>query len=179
MTEQDMYQYFLRWASYPQEKVEAVIADARASLAKELQSGEFPDILRLLESMSEKESVKDLFEHLDPESTLKSQKQAQRRVDINKSAVDPDKVVSQSTTTQRVKQVDGSVRTYVSVWKIYADGREESTTSSHIEEQDRDENGNLKPLVSMAEESQAKCERVIAEKEAEIKKTSNKGWFWN
>ena len=179
MTEQDMYQYFLRWASYPQEKVEAVVADARAALAKELQSGEFPDILRLLERMSEKESVKNLFEHLDPESALKTQKQAQRRADINKSGEDPDKVVSQSTTTQRVKQVDGSVRTYVSVWKMYADGREESTTSSHTEEQERDENGNLKSLVSMAEESNARCERLIAEKEAEIKKASNKGWFWN
>ena len=129
--------------------------------------------------MLDKESVKELFDSLDPAHDIKKQKQVQRRAEINKSGEDPDKVVSETTTTQRVKQVDGSVRTYVSVWKMFADGRETTTTSSHIEEQERDEDGNLVPMVSMAEEAKARSAKALAEKEAEVKKGSKKGWFWN
>ncbi len=179
LTEQEMYEHFLRWASHPKEKLDAVAADAKATIAKELESGELPDIFRILDKMLEKESVKELFERLDPAYDLEKQKQAQRRAQINKSSEDPDTVVSQSTTTQRVKQTDGSVRTYVSVWKMFADGHEESTTSSHTEGQERDGNGNLKALVSVAEESKARYEKGIAEKDAEVKKVSKKGWFWN
>jgi hypothetical protein len=62
---------------------------------------------------------------------------------------------------------------------MFADGRETTTTSSHTEEQERDEDGNLKPLVSMAEESKALSERAKAEREPKVKKASKKGWFWN
>jgi hypothetical protein len=178
-TEQEMYEHFLRWASQSKEKFEAVAADAKATFAKELESGELRDIFRLLDKMLEKESVKELFDSLDPAHDIKKQKQVQRRAEINKSGEDPDKVVSETTTTQRVKQVDGSVRTYVSVWKMFADGRETTTTSSHIEEQERDEDGNLVPMVSMAEEAKARSAKALAEKEAEVKKGSKKGWFWN
>jgi cell fate (sporulation/competence/biofilm development) regulator YlbF (YheA/YmcA/DUF963 family) len=176
-TEQEMYERFLRWASQPTEKFEAVVAEAKATFAKDLESGKFPDIFRVFDKILESKNVQELFEEFNDD--YRKQKQAQQKAGCKTLGEDPDKVISQSTTTQRVKQADGSVRTYVHVWKMFADGRETTTTSSHTEEQERDEDGNLKPLVSMAEESKALSERAKAEREPKAKKASKKGWFWN
>jgi hypothetical protein len=179
-TEQEMYERFLRWASQPTEKFEAVVAEAKATFAKDLDSGKFPDIFRVFDKMLESKSVQELFEEFnDPADDFRKQKQAQQKAGCETLGEDPDKVISQSTTTQRVKQVDGSVRTYVHVWKMFADGRETTTTSSHTEEQERDEDGNLRPLVSMTEESKALSEMAKAEGEPKAKKASKNGWFWN
>ncbi len=120
--------------------------------------------------------MQELLEQLDPEK----QDQAQRKPGTDTSSEKPDKVISEHTITERVKQVDGSVQTYVSVWKKFADGRETTTTTSHTEEQEQDEDESLKPLVlPVAEESKVLPEKRKAKKEAEVKKTEKKGWFWN
>jgi hypothetical protein len=175
-----MYERFLRWASQPTEKFEAVVAEAKATFVKDLDSGKFPDIFRVFDKTLESKSVQELFEEFnDPADDFRKQKQAQQKAGCETLGEDPDKVISQSTTTQRVKQADGSVRTYVHVWKMFADGRETTTTSSHTEEQERDEDGNLRPLVSMTEESKALSEMAKAEGEPKAKKASKNGWFWN
>jgi hypothetical protein len=179
VTEQEMYEYFLRWASQPKEKFENAAADAKATIAKELESGDVTDVFRLLDKMMEKDGVRELFKSLDPAYDVEKQNQAQRRTEIDKCGEDTDRVVRSSTTTQRVKQVDGSVKTYVRVWKKFADGRETFTDSSHIEEEERYEDGNLKPVASMAEEAQARDEKFKEESEADVRKASKKGWFWN
>jgi len=175
-TEQEMYDHFLRWASKPSavtETMETVLAEARAAFAKQLKSDEVPDLPRAFNELMESKLVRELLGEFEPDK----QNQAERKPGTTNPVEDPDKVVSEHTVTQRVKQVDGSVQTYVSVWKMFADGRETTTTTSHTEEQERDENGSLKPLVYMAEESKALSEK--AEKEAEVKKVQKKGWFWN
>jgi len=154
--------------------METVLAEARAVFTKQLKSDEFPDLPRAFKDLAESKLVRELFEQSDSEK----QDQAERKPTTS-PVEDPDKVVSEHTVTQRVKQVDGSVQTYVSVWKMFADGRETTTTTSHTEEQERDENGNLKPLISMAEDSKVLSEKRKTEKESEIKKAQKKGWFWN
>jgi hypothetical protein len=178
-TEQDMYEHFLRWASGPAvtETVESFLA-AKAAFAKQFQSGDFPELPRALDELMETKFVKELMGELDADK--QGQAQAQRKPDSENSVEDPDKVISEHTVTERVKQVDGSVQTYVSVWKMFADGRETTTTTSHTEEQERDEDGNLKPLVlPLAGESNNLAEKRNAEKENKVKKTEKKGWFWN
>jgi hypothetical protein len=175
-TEQEMYEHFLRWASRPAmtDAMESVLAETKAVFAKQLQSGDFPDLPRAFNELMETKVVQERLDPLDSEK----QNQAQRKASTNNSTENQDKVISEHTVTQRVKQVDGSVQTCVSVWKKFADGRETTTTTSHTEEQEQDENGNFKPLVSMADESKPLTEKRKAEREA-VKKTEKKGWFWN
>lgn len=178
-TEQEMYEHFLRWASQPNEKVETAVAEAKAAFAKELESGEVPNVFRTLNKILGSKGVQELFQELDPEDDWRKHRDAQQKAEFDKSPQDPEKVISESTTTQRVKQSDGSVRTCVRVWKLFADGREETTSSSHMEEAERDEDEIFKPLVSIAEDSNPGFEKAKAEKKAETKEASKKGWFWN
>ncbi|KAE9364477.1 hypothetical protein N431DRAFT_431355 [Stipitochalara longipes BDJ] len=185
-TEQEMYEHFLRWASQPNESLEAMFAEAKATFAKEIEAGKASnaDVFQVLSKILGSKSVTELFDQFEGElfdsaHHIEKQRQAKQKTELEKSPQDPDKVVSESTTTQRIKQVDGSVRTYVHVWKMFADGRETTTTSSHIEEQERDENNNLKSLVSMEEQSKARDENFRVEREAKAKKVPKKGWFWN
>jgi hypothetical protein len=179
-TEQEMYDRFLKWASLPIGRFEGVVAEAKATIAKELESGKLPEVSRLLDKMLESKSFQDLSKEFgDPVDDCRDQQQVQQKTECERLGEDPDKVISESTTTQRVKQTDGSVRTYIRVWKMFADGRETTTISSHTEEQERDENGNLKTMVCMAEDMKARSEKAKAEREFEAKKEPKKGWFWN
>lgn len=181
-TEQEMYEHFLRWATQPNEKLEAVAAEAKAMYAKELESGKAPDIIQLLSTVLGTKSVTKLFEEFDEMFESEKRKQPQERTETTRetaNSTEEPKIVSERTVTQRVKEVDGSVRTYVSICKVYADGREEVTETSHTEEPDRDEQGNAKPLTSIADQAKPLLEKAKAEEAARAKNATKKGWFWN
>jgi len=179
-TEQEMYEYFLRWASQTNQNLEPMFAKAKAAFEKELEAGKAAnaDPLQVFAKLLESTSLKDLA-HKFQEDLIKSvldiekPRHATQKAESENSSEDPSRVVSESTTTQRVKQVDGSVRTYVHHRKVFANGCEEETTSSHIEE-DRDENDHLRPMVSMEEQSKVEEKRID-----DTKKAPKKGWFWN
>jgi hypothetical protein len=177
-SEQEMYEHFLRWATQSNEKLGAVAAEAKTMYADEVQSGQSPDIIQLLTKMLGTKNVRELFEEFDEMVDHGQLKQAPRKPAADKPS-DDSKVVSERTITQRVKEIDGSVHTYVSICKIYADGREETTETSHIEEQERDEQGIAKPLVSIADQAKARLEKAKAEEETKAKNAAKKGWFWN
>jgi hypothetical protein len=76
---------------------------------------------------------------------------------------DPNRMVSSSTTSEHHTNEDGSVQTTVTVWKRFADGRESSTTTCHLEE----------PPITHTEE------RYNEEDEPKRKDQNSKtGWFW-
>jgi len=81
-----------------------------------------------------------------------------------------EKIVSSSTTSEHTTNEDGSVETSVTVWKRFADGRETVTTTSHVEDPRKDEDGKS-----------AQTSSVKSAQEAETSKDSKekKGWFWN
>lgn len=91
------------------------------------------------------------------QSTLKSAKAGRE------PSSDPDKIISTSTTTEHIKNEDGSVETSVTVWKRFADGRETITSSTHTEDPWSEE---LPP----GNENQ--------ETKEEGKKSEKSGWFW-
>lgn len=81
------------------------------------------------------------------------------------------KAVFTSTTTEHTTNEDGSVETSVTVWKRYADGRETTTTTSHIE-----------GPACCDDEDESELQSGIAkdpEQKNEDKKSEKKGWFWN
>lgn len=80
---------------------------------------------------------------------------------------DIDKVVSTGTTTEHVRNEDGSVETSVTVWKRFADGRETVTTSSHIE----DPSSEGLPLDNDKQEAKKGKEKQ--------EKQEKRGWFWS
>lgn len=65
-----------------------------------------------------------------------------------KAAADPEKVVSTSTTTERTKNLDGSVENKVEVWKHYADGEEVEATCTTTEHT-IDEDGSVETRVEV------------------------------
>jgi len=86
------------------------------------------------------------------------------------SSTGTDKIVSTSTSSDITTHGDGSVESTVTVWKRFADGRETVTTTTHVEEPARDEDGNpIQSAQSFAAKSQ----------EEEKKPEGKKGWFWN
>ena len=181
-TEQDMYEYFLRWASQTNQDLEPMFAKAKAAFEKELEAGKAAnaDPLQVVAKLLESKDVTDLFHKfqdnlIEAILDIKKPRHAIPTAEVEKSSEDPCRVVSESTTTQRVKQADGSIRTYVRFRRVFADGCEEETTTSHIEEQERDENDPLKPSVSTEEQSKADKTR----REEAAKKAFKKGWFWN
>ncbi|PMD37468.1 hypothetical protein L207DRAFT_514726 [Hyaloscypha variabilis F] len=183
-TEQEMYEHFLRWASQSNENLEDMLAKVKTTFKKDIEAGKAANanFFEVLGKILETKSITELFDQIEEElfdaaHPVAEQREAKQKAEFEKSPQDPDKVVSETTTTSRVKQVDGSVRTYVHVWKMFADGRETTTTSSRIEEPERDEDGVLKSVLSMAEHSNAQEENFRREEEA--KKAAKRGWFWN
>jgi hypothetical protein len=85
-----------------------------------------------------------------------------------------DKIVSTQTTSQHTTHDDGTVETNVTVWKRFADGRESVTTTSHVEEPARDEDGNPTQSFQQIEASTQEQQEKKPEQ-----KSAKKGWFWN
>jgi hypothetical protein len=85
---------------------------------------------------------------------------------------DSEKVVSSTTTSEHTTNDDGSVETSVTVWKRFADGRETVTTTTHLEDPARDEDGNpaQRNLDTPAPQGDDKETK---------KEPTKKGWFWN
>ena len=80
--------------------------------------------------------------------------------------IEPDKVVSTSTTTEHINNEDGSVETSVTVWKRFADGRETMTSSTHTED-------------ALHEGPHPNKEKQEAKNEEKMQKKKDKqGWFW-
>lgn len=79
---------------------------------------------------------------------------------------DPDRIVSTSTTTEHIKNEDGSVETSVTVWKRFADGREMMTTSTHSEDP------SSQVITQSNEDQQTKKDEQKPEKQGK------QGWFW-
>ena len=182
-TEEDMYEFFLWWASQTSPNIQPLFAKAKAAFEKELEAGKAKnaDPLQVFGNISQIKSVSDLFNKFE-ESLFKSVMNAEKpgedrhteeKTEFEKSSDDPNRVVSESTTTSRVTQIDGSVRTFVQLRRVFADGCEEVISSNHLEGEDRDENGPLEPSV----DGQSNSEKIRREDAA--KKGSKKGWFWN
>ena len=111
-----------------------------------------------------------------PEGKRKAENFAETRIGKEleglkrKGAADP-KAVFMSTTTEHTTNEDGSVETSVTVWKRYADGRETTTTTSHIEGPaccDDDDEPELPTAITK-----------VPEQKNDDKKGEKKGWFWN
>jgi len=81
-----------------------------------------------------------------------------------------EKIVSSSTTSEHTTNEDGSIETSVTVWKRFADGRETVTTTSHIEDPRKDEDGKSVQTSSVESAQEADTSKDVKEK---------KGWFWN
>jgi hypothetical protein len=77
-----------------------------------------------------------------------------------------EKVVSSSTTTEHTVYEDGSVEKVVTSWKRFADGSEQTTSSSHIED----------PSPERAPFDRSKLEEG---RETSEQRKEKKGWFWN
>jgi hypothetical protein len=95
-------------------------------------------------------------DELQPKATSSS-------IKVAPESVDPDKVISTSTTTKYTKNEDGSVETVVTVWKRFADGSEKMTTSTHTED-------------ALPDEAHSKNDGQ--ETKEDEKKQEKRGWFW-
>lgn len=147
----------------------------------------FSDIEKDIKSLSPHESRR-AFEHilsdtdkvlataLTPEGRRElreawSDKRVSKIVSTSVSAgpetsFEPDRVVSTSSTTEHIKNEDGSIKTSVTVWKRFADGSESMTSSTHTE----DPQSEGLPQ-SKEEEEENKEEKKQA-------KEGRQGWFW-
>ena len=173
-SELDMYQRFLHWASAPSGiagALDALCSDPEGFLEKQLKVLESPEGKRVVEGLLESKfakEVKDLVDMLEgferPESPSQNSPTTTPR-----APQEPGKVVSTSTTTEHTTHEDGSVETYVTVWKRYADGRESVTTTNHVDNPACDENGNQIASRSTVENAGI----------PEEKKQEKKGWFWS
>jgi len=192
-TEQDMYERFLRLISpSTPEQASGILESLFADIEREFQ-GFKPDdrFRRMMEEaknvkFEDESSARSIIEKfassLDtPAGSTKSQTGSFRNVSRSevtehgsesKPTSDPDKVVSSSKSSEHFTNEDGSVEHTVTVWKRFADGRETTTTTTHIEDPARDDEGNQSPRntseVGLAGEQQEKKESP-----------ERKGWFWN
>jgi len=109
------------------------------------------------------------------QATFSSQQQKVHTIDgrTARNALDTDRIVSTSTTTERTTHEDGTVETCVTVWKQFGDGRE-TTTTTHTEDPARDDNGQTSMIREVAKEKSG--QEIKGQDE---KKSEKKGWFWN
>jgi hypothetical protein len=97
---------------------------------------------------------------------------AQTMKHTEKASATEKKVVSTSTTTERFTHEDGTVETSITIWKQFDDGRETTTTTSHVEEPAWDD----KEQSSWPDDRAPEHEQKEPEKK---EKKEKKGWFWN
>ncbi|TVY84522.1 hypothetical protein LSUE1_G002490 [Lachnellula suecica] len=183
-TEAEMYQRFLSaQAREPPEILESLFNEAEGFIEKQLKALDSPEGKRALREIFDSKVVKEIFEMVkESESEVnpplpeepreqsadsKSPRHSKSaEVKSRQSEPDPDttKVVHTQTTSNRNVDEDGSVETTVTVWKLYADGRESTTTTQHFED------------AGAWKEPEEKPQEVHSAKISEGKK---KGWFWN
>ncbi|PVH79549.1 hypothetical protein DL98DRAFT_515999 [Cadophora sp. DSE1049] len=178
-TEQEMYDYFLQWASSPQ-AIKEVFQAGEAFLSSlenddmsgriREQDGSMPrppslmkEILEVTKAFRELSQPRDIS--LEPEQQDKSS----RETKLSES----DRVVSSSTTTEQTVHEDGTIETCITVWKKFSSGRETSTTTHHCED----------PATENAQTTQDGPNLDGSEKETNENQKDNKngksGWFWN
>lgn len=175
-TEQDMYDNFFRWLShYNTDDLDSFLAAAKNTFGNYFESNNFRGMPMALDEFMNSMSMNELLQRFDPSK----QYQTKLLADENERAPDAERILMEHTETRRIKQADGSVHTHVSVWKKFADGRETTTTTSHVEEQERHDNGTPKALKTFDNEPNAMSGQRAADSVIENKKTQKKGWFWN
>lgn len=95
----------------------------------------------------------------------------ERPMEGAKCAPAAERIVSTSTTTDRITHEDGTVETSVTIWKRFDDGRETTIKTTHTEEPGWDDKGQSSWPVDAS-----KQEEKVPEKE---EKKEKKGWFWS
>ena len=168
-------------------EAEKKLRDLKSSNSQLTFSSLFSDIEKDIKSLSPHEAHR-AFEHIlsDTDKVLATALTPEGRRELKESwskkreaktvsssvktgvrtPIEPDKVVSTSTTTEHIKNEDGSVETSVTVWKRFADGRETMTSSTHTEDTSHE---GLPP----------NKEKQDPKKEDEKQEKKDKqGWFW-
>lgn len=92
-----------------------------------------------------------------------------------------EKPVYTRTISEHGVNEDGCVEHSVEVWKLYADGRETTTKTSHTEDPAAwDEDAKFESQAQAATSSLQSEENKLAKKTTTMEKKSEKrGWFWN
>lgn len=185
-TEGDMYERFLRLVSPAVESAGGSILESIfADIEKEFKDPQ-SDYGRAFRWMTEEFKAATLEEERDiPPLSAGSSRDllpvkerpveehvGKQRGDVPKTAPDPEKVISTTTTTEHTMDQDGTVETSITVWKRFADGRETVTTTRHTEDPARDKDGN-------SLERNPTNKSMEGEKQQEKKEPAKKGWFWN
>lgn len=188
-TEEEMYERFLRLmsptspnAASPDLAMVEELFRLFGQEFKDMKPGEIlktiadellprtPEEEQQLRSLAD-EFLRDFMPSLRQElKGLKEREQLEGKAKSSTSATGSDKVVSSTTTSEHTTNDDGSVETSVTVWKRFADGRETVTTTTHMEDPARDEDGNP---------AQWDADTTTQEDKEDKKESVKKGWFWN
>lgn len=171
-TEQDLYDEFLQWATSPP-AVKSVF-DLLEDPFKHLKGDSAqPNKGETWEEKHAK-AFQDIAGHWEKLQSSTRRELENVEVEKVKSAQDPDKVISSSTTTEQTVDENGCVETCVTVWKRFANGRETTTTTTHMEEPAAEDERKLGKAADSSETRTEKLSSQVSQKNAE-----KKGWFWN
>jgi hypothetical protein len=201
-TEQEMYDRFLRWASSPtalEKAIDSLFTDTSSFIEQQIKTREnldgicnpadrskellFGDIEGYIERKVRELAIQGAEntpgEKRSSREWSKDVKKSQESRDS--SVLDPDEVVSTRTETERTTHVDGSVETSITIWKRFADGRESTTNTTHIEEPAEDEDEVRYSYEHPQQSEVLEQEKLRRQKREEEQKRKNekKGWFWN
>jgi hypothetical protein len=177
VTEQEMYDAFLRLASLP-----AAAASTFESLFKEIGPSaeeriESQDTSKFQEQRAvfEKERTAGL-ELLEELLTTNGNpfREEKRRAQGLGVAQDSNRVVSTRTMTEHFSHEDGTVETCVTVERTFGDGRVTTTSTSQIEDASSATTSRTTRDTDSLEGKEESSQNKL-----ESKKVSQKGWFWN
>ncbi|CAL3970111.1 hypothetical protein PZA11_006403 [Diplocarpon coronariae] len=175
ISELEMYDHFLDWASSPATVSEAVRAREDLSLVKgevgppgTQSHNDIPPISPLGIMREILEAVRKV--PVTPNASAQpAGSQIQPVLVPEKAPESFDRVVSTSTTSMRTVNEDGSIETSTTVWKRFSSGRETSTTTRQCEDTASSENSFQHPGIEENHLDDVKNEKA----------SRKSGWFWN
>lgn len=172
-TEQDMYDAFASEPAGMLDRMTTTLDAAMEYLEKDLKRRlETPEGKRAMRAMLDSKLAKDIFEMMKETENVTKTPQSISKSENNPNGMFPSKpssdgsrVIQTSTISERNENESGSVETKVTVWKLFADGRESTTTTTHSED-----------ATGWKEYEENERESNAEEMKPKEKKT---GWFWN